>query len=65
MSTESPVTTTRKRRIERLVEKYGSEAEKQTFMGEPVSDLSREQLLAVLCDLSRRYTDMLNSSTKG
>lgn len=65
MNTETKPQTKRKNRLDFLVKKYDSEAEKQTFMGEPITDLSREQLLSVLCDLSHRYTDMLNSPTKG
>ena len=55
----------RENRLAYFVKKYKDESNAMTFMGEPISDLSREQLLAVLCDITHRYTDMLNSPTKG
>ena len=50
----------RKRRLAYIVEKYGAKSKEMRFMGVALSDLTREELLAVLVQTSENYTNTLN-----
>ena len=55
--------TRRQKRLAFLVERH-KDAESK-FMGESVVDLTREELLAVLAELSHSHTRLMNDVGKG
>lgn len=59
-----PNSRSRMNRISKLVERYGEKSSTITFMGAPINDLSREQLMAILCYLSEKNTEMLNARSQ-
>lgn len=59
-----PNSKSRMNRISKLVERYGEKSSTITFMGAPINDLSREQLMAILCYLSEKNTEMLNARSQ-
>ena len=64
MPTRTP-SDARKKRLAHIVEKYESDSKTMKFMGIPITDLSRKELLAVLCYTNLRLTNMMNRGVMG
>ena len=53
------MTRTTKKRLSLLVEKYGEESKRMTFMGVLVKDFSHDEIMALLCYANQKASEIL------